>query len=125
MQAAVNLDNATWQPNITSSNTQNILYIHWRHHPGGLQRAEIRRIFESTLQPYLPYERMQIAMSRPKNLRKLLTKTALSDAVNIDTLIAPKYRQSLHRIAIFNYHTEPLNKRMVKRKKKPTPRRPS
>ena len=89
MQAAVNLDNATWQPNYASPSTQNILYIHWRHHPGGLQRAEIRRIFESTLQPYLPYERMQIAMSRPKNLREVLTKTALSDTVNIDTLIAP------------------------------------
>jgi hypothetical protein len=86
MQAAVNLDNATWQPSNTSSNTHNILYIHWRHHPGGLQRAEIRRIYESTLQPYLPYERMQIAMSRPKNLREILTKTALPDTENINTL---------------------------------------
>jgi hypothetical protein len=86
MQAAVNLDNATWQPSNTSSNTQNILYIHWRHHPGGLQRAEIRKIYESTLQPYLPYERMQIAMSRPKNLREILTKTALPDTENINTL---------------------------------------
>jgi hypothetical protein len=84
MQAAINLDNITWKQGNTLANTQNTLYIHWQHHPGGLQRTDIRKIYESTLQPHLPYEKMQIAISRPRNLRDILTKTTIPDAENIN-----------------------------------------
>jgi hypothetical protein len=56
IQAAADLDNKTWQPNNTSSCTQNTLFIHWQH----------------------------IAISRPKNLRDILTKTAILNTNNIN-----------------------------------------
>jgi len=84
IQAAADLDNKTWQPNNTSSCTQNTLFIHWQHHLGGLQRTNIRKIYEATLQPHLPYKKMQIAISRPKNLRDILTKTAILNTNNIN-----------------------------------------
>jgi hypothetical protein len=84
IQAAADLDDKAWQPNNISSSTHNTLFIHWQHHPGGLQRTDIRRIYEATLQPHLPYKKMQIAISRPKNLRDVLTKTAILDTNNIN-----------------------------------------
>ncbi len=83
-QAAADLDNKAWQATNTSSCSQDTLFIHWQHHPGGLQRSDIRKIYEATLQPHLPYKKMQIAISRPKNLRDILTKTAILDTNNIN-----------------------------------------
>jgi hypothetical protein len=84
MQALANLDSRAWQPSHLSTNTQNTLYINWQHHPGGLQRADIRRIYETTLQPHLSYKRMQIAISRPRNLRDVLAKTTILNAENLN-----------------------------------------
>jgi len=57
----------------------NTLYLHWAYHPHGLQRKDIRRIFDNTLKPALDcYDKMQIAISRPKNLREILTRAAFN-----------------------------------------------
>jgi len=84
MQAVANLDNKVRQPSNTSTNTQNTLYIHWQHHPKGLQRADIRMIYKTPLQPHLSYKKMQIAISRSRNLRDILTKTAILNAENMN-----------------------------------------
>ena len=56
------------------------LYLHWRYHPAGLQRDTLRAIFDATLKDCNPFKKgMTIAMSRPKNLRDLLTRTELNE----------------------------------------------
>jgi hypothetical protein len=54
------------------------LFIHWTYHPKGLQRNDIRRIFNETFQPHLKYKKVTIAISRPKNLKDILTRAALT-----------------------------------------------
>ncbi len=51
--------------------------MHWPFHPKRLQHQDIQRAYSNTLQPALDYEHMQIAISRPKNLRDILAKPAL------------------------------------------------
>ncbi len=87
LQAANNLDR---QPiNRATDTGQSTLYIHWTHHPKGPQRRDIRHIYNDTLKDILPYDRMQIALSRPKNLRDILTRAAvkLPPDQNIDAII--------------------------------------
>jgi hypothetical protein len=55
----------------------NTLFIHWVYHPHGIQRQEIRRIYDETLKPFLSYDNMQVAISRPNNLRDLLSRASL------------------------------------------------
>jgi hypothetical protein len=56
------------------------LYLHWKYHPAGLQRDTLRAIFDATLKDCNPFKKgMTIAMSRPKNLRDLLTRTTLNE----------------------------------------------
>ena len=56
------------------------LYLHWKYHPAGLQRATLRAIFEATISNCNPFKKgMTIAMSRPKNLRDLLARTTLNE----------------------------------------------
>ncbi len=79
------LDTAPLQPKPST------LYLHWTYHPQGLQRKNIRRIFDNTLKPALDcYDKMQIAVSRPKNLRDTLTRAALQvpDTCSINDQIA-------------------------------------
>jgi hypothetical protein len=86
MEAAKNVRNA----NMTCAWLQakpNTLYLRWTYHPYGLQQKDIRRIFDKTLKPALDcYDKMQIAVSRPKNLRDILTRAALqipnNDSIN-------------------------------------------
>ena len=60
--------------------TNRSLYLHWRYHPAGIQRAQLRAIFDATLKDCNPFDKgMIIAMSRPKNLRDLLTRTTLNE----------------------------------------------
>ena len=77
--------------NVTNNDSQkpNTLYIHWQHHPYGLQRRDIRRIYDKILKPHVPYDKMQIAISRPKNLRDILTRAALQMPKNytVDNLM--------------------------------------
>jgi len=87
LQAANNLDR---QPiNHATDTGKSTLYIHWTHHPKGPQRRDIRHIYNDTLKDILPYDRMQIALSRPKNLRDILTRAAvkLPPDQNIDAII--------------------------------------
>ena len=77
MEATDALDNwhSTDQPTAPETNT---LYLYWAHHPNGLQRKAIRRIFDNTLKPALAcYNKMQVAVSWPKNLKDMLTRAAL------------------------------------------------
>jgi hypothetical protein len=61
----------------TKLENDNTLYIHWEHHPNGLQRKMLRQIYNNTLCPVNPFHNMTVAISRPKNLRDILTKAAL------------------------------------------------
>jgi hypothetical protein len=58
--------------------TQNTLFIHWTHHPKGLQCSDICQFYNQTLKPHNTHDRMTIAVSRPKNWRDLLTRTVLT-----------------------------------------------
>ena len=44
----------------------------------GLTRQDIQRLYDKTLEPTLDYDNMQIAISRPKNLKDILTHSALA-----------------------------------------------
>ena len=56
------------------------LYLHWEYHPNGIQRQTLRAIFKETLEACNPFKQgMIVAMSRPKNLRDLLTRTTLQE----------------------------------------------
>jgi hypothetical protein len=61
----------------TKQENADTLYIHWKHHPNGLQRQTLRQLFNDTLRPVNPFHNMTVAISRPKNLRDILTKAAL------------------------------------------------
>jgi hypothetical protein len=76
-QAAASLDTA-FKHHRKTEDEEETLFIHWSYHPRGLQRSDIRQIFNETLQPHLPYKKVTIAISHPKNLREVLTRTALS-----------------------------------------------
>jgi len=87
LQAASAIDRRIVPP--PNDNTTSTLYLHWTYHPDGLQRQDLRRAFDATLKEALPYDRMQIAISRPKNLRDILTraKTKLPNGMDIEQLI--------------------------------------
>jgi hypothetical protein len=69
LKAATTLDN-THNLAAPNGNTTNTLYLHWPYHPKGLQRQQISSLYNTILKPTLPeYDNMQIAVSRPKNLR--------------------------------------------------------
>ncbi len=81
--------------NMLETNNDNSLYIHWTYHPKDLQCQDIRRLYESILEPHTPHDRMVVAISRPKNLRDALTKTELKlpENINLHDLIP---QQDIH-----------------------------
>ena len=81
MQAAAKIDQGTL--NLTKDTDSKKLYIHWPFNPNGLQQKEIRQIYNTILQPYLDYDHMQIAISRPKNIKDILTRSALKLPPNL------------------------------------------
>jgi hypothetical protein len=84
-QAAENLDA---NPRIQQTNEeQDTLFTHWQFQPHGLQRRDIRRLFDKILKPHLPYNKMQIAITRPKNLKDILTRASLPKHTCIHDLI--------------------------------------
>jgi hypothetical protein len=87
-QAAATLDNPQ-QPR-TNTATNNTLFIHWTHHPRGIQRNHIHQAYTQTLQAQDIHDNMIIAMSRPKNLRDVLTRAKLSlpDGMSIESFIS-------------------------------------
>jgi len=82
MNAATTLDNPCQRD--THNHNKNILYIHWEYHSLGIQRKDIREIYDKTLEPYLDYDKMTVAIARPQNLRDVLTKTALPSSSSKD-----------------------------------------
>jgi len=71
--------------NHTPSSQDDILYIHWRHHPHGLQRQQIRDIYNNTLKDNDGFTQMRVALSRHKNLRETLCRSQL-DSDRTDTV---------------------------------------
>jgi hypothetical protein len=84
MSAAANLDNPHCQRPPNQNQDTGIIYIHWEYHPHGVQRKDIRDIYRKTLEPLLDYKKMTVAISRPKNLRDILTKAALTNSSSED-----------------------------------------
>jgi hypothetical protein len=64
--------------NNSQPDCQSKLFIHWTHHPKSVQQTVIRNTSDATLKDILPYERMQMALSHPKNLRDILAKAAVT-----------------------------------------------
>jgi hypothetical protein len=83
-QAASMIDNKNTKDTPTSkhTNTKNTLCIHWKYHPAGIKKETIRKIYNETLKKHNNFDKMVIAMSRPKNLRDLLCHTQLPDIKN-------------------------------------------
>jgi len=86
LKAAKTLDNKQTRPCNENNNT---LYIHWGYHPHGLQWTVIRKIYNDTLSQSVDYDKMQVAISRPRNLRDTLTRTELSlpNDLNLNKII--------------------------------------
>lgn len=66
LQAAAALDSET--ANIQAKPVSNTLYFHLPYHSYGIQRQTFRCLYNEILQPHVPYDNMQVAISRPKNL---------------------------------------------------------
>jgi hypothetical protein len=75
--AAASLDSPTTTKN-GRNNDDNALYLHWPYHPHGIQRMKLRQLYNEHLAHVLDYDNMVVAMSRPVNLKDLLTKAALA-----------------------------------------------
>jgi hypothetical protein len=76
-QAAATLDNNRVNSN-QNTDQDTTLYIHWTHHPSGIQRSDLRRIYNKTLEPHDINNKMIVAISWPKNLRDILTRFTLA-----------------------------------------------
>jgi hypothetical protein len=72
------------------------LYIHRTYHPYGLKRHDIRQIYDKILHEHLPFKQMTVAISRPLNLKDILTKTKLQlpPSINIEEIIEDINTQS-------------------------------
>jgi hypothetical protein len=78
LQATNILDHHSSQLPVHSNNKMDSLYMHWLHHPNGLQRSDIRHSYNKILKPFLPFDKMQIAVSCPRNLRDILVKAKVT-----------------------------------------------
>jgi hypothetical protein len=67
----------------TPNNNPSTLFIHWEYHPNGIQWKDIRSTYNSILVPHLDYKKMTVAISHPKNLRDILSKSHLRNPPNI------------------------------------------
>jgi hypothetical protein len=81
-QAAASLETKNPRPSAADTDTSNTLFLHWQYHPHGIQKRELRLLYNNTLKPLLDYDRVTIAMSRPTNLRDLLTNAKLNDEIS-------------------------------------------
>jgi hypothetical protein len=80
--AASYIDSKPNQLKVTNHNlsdSPNRLFFFWKFHPKGIQHATIRQLFNDSFQESLlpVFNQLTLAISRPKNLRDLLTKTDL------------------------------------------------
>jgi hypothetical protein len=87
--AAATLDDKAINFRAKPKDPDNIIFIHKTFHPYGIQRKDIRRHFQTILEPHLNGEKMTVAISRPTNLRDILTKAKLklSDDIDVDKLV--------------------------------------
>ncbi len=74
-QAAAMIDSPTPRPTLQAQNST--LYIHWQFHPKGIQRQHLRKLYDEHLKPHLDFDGMTVAISRPKNLRDILSSAKL------------------------------------------------
>ena len=91
-EAAASLD---CQFKTRRNNDSNTLYVHWHYHPNGIQRQTIRRLYNNILKDHIPFDNMQVAISRPKNIKDILTRTKLivPDNLCLQTLIKQNTKQ--------------------------------
>ncbi len=75
--AAANIDNRNTKHKPIASNPDDTLFIHWRFHPLNINNNTIRQIYNNTLKGFDGFQQMRLAISRPKNLRDILSKTDL------------------------------------------------
>jgi hypothetical protein len=92
LQAANKLDHRSSLLPVHPNNKMENLYIHWLHHPNGLQRSDIRQSYDKILKPFLPFDKMQIAVSRPRSLRDILVKAKLTPfkKTSIEAILEPQ-----------------------------------
>ncbi len=83
-QAAISLDRSSKFQKTNDTNSGNILYIHRTYHPIGPQRHDIRNLYQKILEPHLNFDKMTVAISRPPNLRDILTKAKVTPPPGID-----------------------------------------
>jgi hypothetical protein len=89
--AAAAIDNqapGTYNRSITNhmpSSQDDTLYTHWRHHPHGLSRHQIRDIYNNALKDNDGFTQMRVALSRHNNLRETLCHSQL-DSDRTDTV---------------------------------------
>jgi hypothetical protein len=83
-QAALLLDTPKTNSTRNKNASDNTLYIHKAFHPNGLQRKDLRNLYQKILEPFLNFDKMTIAMSRPTNLRDVLTKASLTLPTDTD-----------------------------------------
>jgi hypothetical protein len=87
LQSASALDHHTLTPATTEN--PSTLFLHWTYHLNGLQGQDLRKAFDTTVKNALPYDKMQVVVARPKNLRDVLTRatTKVPDYLDIEHLI--------------------------------------
>jgi len=88
-QAATSLDRNVLCHKPTNKASGENLFIHREFHPKDIQRRDIRILYQEILEPHLNFDKMIVAMSRPKNLRDILSKstTVPPPNFNIQTVI--------------------------------------
>ena len=75
------------QPTPTTSNrpqqASTQLFLHWEFHPTDIARKQIQRVYQETAGPVfkrnLDVDKLTVAYSNPKSLRRCLTKTQLEE----------------------------------------------
>jgi len=88
-QAAISLDTSSKLQKTNDTDSDNILYIHRTYHPIGPQRHDIRILYQKILEPHLNFDKMTVAISRPPNLRDILTKAKVTPppGIEVSTII--------------------------------------
>jgi hypothetical protein len=81
-QAALTIDSHT--AHYTTTNTSNTLFIHWKFNPFDIQRSDLIRYYNKTLEQLLDYDKVTVAILRPKKLRDLISKTPLELPAHLD-----------------------------------------
>ena len=66
-------------PEQTRGHDQSRIFFHLPFHPRGLQRKQVRWLFEQHMGPVLPNCKLTVAVSRPLNLRYRVCSTVLPD----------------------------------------------